>query len=342
MPSLERFASLPAPSLRPGPLVVTRGTAVYRAAADEHHIVWETGPVEEEDVPTSLLQRDLDSGRTTRLARNIYPAYGVASTRRWVVYAEGNGANLVAVTHDGSRRTVLSSSLVAPIAARGELVAWAEQQRQTQRVIVRNFATGQEWVAAKMSRCNHGRCYQIGAVTLAGSGVVFTRTASGPDVSFIARRAFDAPRVSAVKVPGDPQPELVPSSAGAVYFALDRGWYRWDFGRAQPQRMSFAANPPAQLLTHEGGRWFVLTRRGCRSGVASVEQPGRRSILTAPSTVVRSALRSTPKGICVDLGSLVSTARQPLTAWAVAPEESEEEHEDVGVAGVVYAAARLP
>jgi hypothetical protein len=314
---------------------------VYRAAADQHHVVWETGPVEEEDVPTSLLQRDLATGTTTRLARNIYPAYGLASTRRWVVYAEGNGASLVALTHDGSRRTVLSSNLVAPIAARGELVAWAEQEGQTQRIIVRNLATGQEWMAAKMSRCQRGGCYQIGAVTLADRGVVFTRTASGPDVSFIERRAFAAPRVSAVKIAGDPQPELVPSSAGAVYFALDRGWYRWDFGRSPPHRMRFAANPPAQLLAHEAGRWFLLTRRGCRSGVASVEQHGSRTIVAAPSTLVKAAVRSTPEGICVDLGSLVSTARQPLTAWAVAPEESEEEHTDVGVAGVVYAGGRV-
>jgi hypothetical protein len=120
----EPSASAPAPSLPPGVFAATAGTVVYQAAADRNHVVWETGPVQGAGARTALLQRDPRSRRRTTLALDVFPAYGLASTTGWVVYAEGlEGRRLVAIAHDASKRIVLSHSRAAPMAARGELVA---------------------------------------------------------------------------------------------------------------------------------------------------------------------------------------------------------------------------
>jgi hypothetical protein len=337
----EPSAAVPARSLPPGAFAVTAGTVVYRAAADRNHVVWETGPLEDSGVRTALLQRDLRTGRRTTLALDVFPAYGLASTAGWVVYAAGlDGRRLVAVAHDGAKRIVLSHSLAAPVAARGELVAWVEEKHGAQRVIVRDMAKGVEWLAATMRRCEHGRCYQVGAVALADRGVVFTRTASGPDTSLVVRRAFSDSRVSAVKVANDPQADLVPSSAGALYHVFDRGWYRWDFGQARPRRTSFPAKSNAQLLGYERGRWFTLTQHGCRSGVVAVRDTGRRTRIGPPAAVRARTARG--HRTCIALGSLVWTGRQALTAWGLVPAESQHGHSDAGIAGVGHIGKGLP
>jgi len=86
---------------------------------------------------------------------------------------------LFAVRHDGFGRRTLTANLAAPFAARGERVAWAELDQDTYRVVVRNMATGKQWIAAKVPRCVATRCFRIDGVTLADGGVVFSRGAIG-------------------------------------------------------------------------------------------------------------------------------------------------------------------
>jgi hypothetical protein len=62
--------------------------AVYRVAADEHHLVFEVGPHAEVREDVVLFQRDLRNDRTTTLARGVAHDGGLASTVGWVVYAE--------------------------------------------------------------------------------------------------------------------------------------------------------------------------------------------------------------------------------------------------------------
>jgi hypothetical protein len=245
----------------------------------------------------------------------------------------------MAVRHDGSRRVVLSRGLVAPLAARGDVVAWAEQERDRQRVVARDTVTGAEWVAADLPRCERGRCYRIDRVALAERGVVFTRVTSGPDESRIVRRAFADRASTQVTIPGDPQADLAPSSAGALYYAFDRGWYRWDFGQAHPRHVGLPVRPPALLLGYESGHWFSLTQRGCRYAVTVLDPAGRRMTSIAARTLGRVAAH---RSSCVQLSASAWTGRRLVTAWGVAPQEELEEHLDVGLIAVVHASERLP
>src|SRR5262249_12962603 len=149
------------------------------------------------------------------------------------------------------------------------------------RVVVRDMSGRRPPVILSMKRCELQRCYQIEAVTLAERGVVVTRDGTNPDGSFIVRLAFSGRTPTQVAVPDDPQPDLVPSSAGALYYAVGRGWYRWDFGEARPHGTGFAANPPATLLGYERGIWFLATRSGCTSTVVALDRGRRRAITSS-------------------------------------------------------------
>ncbi len=324
------------PSLTPGVLVKTTERFHFRVAADLNHLLWMTGPLEARVAPTVLMQRDLRSKRSATLAVDVDPGFGLASTTGWVTYAEtGPEPRLLAVTHDGRRRVTLSRSLVAPIAGRGELVAWAEQVGQAHRVVVRDMARETDWVAAEMPRCVRGQCYQIGGVTLAERGVVFTRSATAPDTSVVVRRAFSDPRPQEVRIPGDPQPDLAPSSAGALYHVIRRGWLRWEFGNARPRATRFGADPPVGVLAYERGTWFIIRQKGCSAGIVALRSGHRRQTVADPKHV-HAAVGGT-RGQCAQLGGFTFTGRQPLTAWGVIPEHSLEEHSEHGLAGVVLA-----
>jgi hypothetical protein len=334
--SFHHLAHVSAPLLRSGPLVVTRGRVVHHVAADGRYVVWEAGPLQDPRAPTSLLERDLKSRRTRVLARNVEPNYGLASTGGWVVFAQGNApTRLVAVRHDGSRRTVLSRSLRAAVDARGTLIAWAEETTSQQRVVVRDMKRGIDRLAVEMRRCTHGRCYQLEQVTLADDGVVFTRDGSNPDRSLVMRRAFSDGALTAVAIARDPQPDLIPSSAGAIYYVLGRGWYRWDFGQRRPHRTRFRANPPAPLLAYEDGHWFLASRRGCDFGVVMLERNGQSRTIISPGRLRR--LASPERRVCTVLEGFAWTRRQALTAWALAPKFSIDSHVDFGLVGVAFA-----
>ena len=246
------------------PLVVVPGKAVERVAADAHHVVWEAGPLESGNEPSRLFERSLAGGRARLLAANVDPGYGLASTSRWIVYA-GAGRRLLTVTHAGTKRAVLSTSLLTPVAGRGDRIAWAEQQGDRQRVVVRDMAADRTVLSVSMPRCKGKRCYQLEQVTLADKGVVFARDGTNPDQSVVVRIRFSDRARSEASLPHDPQPDLIPSSAGALYYALGRGWFRWDFGQRRPRLLPFRASPPAPLLAYERGLWLLSDRRGCDS-----------------------------------------------------------------------------
>jgi copper transport protein len=297
------------------------------------YILWETLP-SEDGGSTALVERDLRARRTRILARDIASQYALASTGRWVVYVVGaTPPRLMALRSDG-RRLLLASRLLTAFASRGERVAWAEQDGERQRVVVREMTTGKEWVAADLPTCDRGRCYRIDAVTLADRGVAFARGAIGPQPSFVVRRAFRAPGAEVARLVNDPQPDLVPSSAGAVYYALGRGWYRWDFGQKQPRRSSLAAS--AQAVRYEDGRWFLLEHRPCGDTLLA-EQRGRRRIVVATAASVRRLVGITKK-LCVTFGGLSWIEDRPLTTWTVAPPDA---HSDEGLTSVVLVGARL-
>jgi hypothetical protein len=318
-------------------LLVTRGSVVGPVAVDAGHVVAVVGPIEAENAVPRLVQRELPRGRTTTLARDVDPTQGLASTTDWVAYATSNGA-LVAIRHDGSRPRVLTPSLIAPVSSRGQLVAWAESRGARQRVIVRNMGSGSEWVAADMPRCGRAGCYRIDVVTLADRGVVFDRGAIGPQPSFVVRRAFSAARPTAIAIPDDPQPDLEPSSAGALYYAFGRGWYRWDFGHSRPARTAFddRLRRPA-VLRYEHGHWLVLARNGCETGLRA-SLPGAQTVdlETAPRLLSLLGIRHR---MCVYSLGVVWTGSQAVSAWAVQPRAEMDAHEDVGLAGLAVAGA---
>jgi hypothetical protein len=313
---------------------VTKGRAVKQVAGDRRRLVWETGPLEGENSRTTLFERSL-GGRARPLVRNVSSSYGLGLASGWIVYAKGGArTGLSAIRPDGSGRMVLSRWLAAPFAARGRLIAWIEQHGRQQKVVVRDMSTGRVRLTRMVPRCQHGHCYQLGQVMLADRGVVFTRDSTNPDLSWVVRIRFAGHVLTSVRIPHDPQPNLVPSSTGAVYYVVGRGWYRWDFGQ-KPRGTPFPASPPAPLLGRERDRWFLSTRHGCDFGVIVLGADGRRRVVASPQRVRR--LASSKSRFCVLLQAFDGTGRRPLTAWALVPPESSEEHSDKGLIGVALA-----
>jgi hypothetical protein len=317
---------------------VTKGRAVKQVAADRRRLVWETGPLEGENSRTTLFERSL-GGRGHVLVRNVKSSYGLALASGWVVYADGGArTRLSAIRPDGSGRMVLSRWLAAPFAARGRLVAWIEQHGRQQKVVVRDMSTGRVRLVSTPPRCEHGHCYQLEQVTLADRGVVFTRDSTNPDLSWVVRIRFSTRVLTSVQIRRDPQPNLVPSSAGALYYVFGRGWYRWDFG-GRPRGTPFRANPPAPLLNYERGRWLLSTRRGCDFGVVALTAGGRRTVVASPRRLKRFVPSGSPR--CVLLQAAAWVGAQPLTAWALVPPKSSEEHSDKGLFGLAFAGKLL-
>jgi hypothetical protein len=323
----------PIPRLKVGTPFVRDDLAPGPIAVDPGHLVWMMGSFEGEYGIDVLTQLDLKTGRRATLDRDVNRGFGLASTSGWVVYAKNMGrVSLVAVRHDGTKRTVLTRVLATAVASRGELVAWGEERGSTQRVIVRDMAKGVQWLAATLPRCEHHRCYRLDAVTLAERGVAFTRGAIGPQPSIVMRRAFSERRPTALKLAGDPQPDLVPSSSGALFYAFQRGWYRWDFGTRRPSVRRLAV-PGATLIASAAGRSFALVHTGCRTRLFSWLGEGRPVDVTTPAHLI--GIAKMPTETCVGFGGLVWTGKQAVTAWALIPPESAEAHSDEGTVGII-------
>lgn len=319
-----------------GALVLTRGVGVGSVAADRRHLVWVVGPSEPTDANTTLRQGKFGGGKTVTLARGVRMGYGLASTTGWVVYPGGVPPSLKAVRHDGSRTRVLSrGALLAPPASRGERVAWAEQEGDRQRVIVHDMARDKRWLAADMPRCVRSKCYRIDAVTLADRGVVFDRGAIGPQASVVVRRGFSGARPARLVLRHVAQPQLVPSSAGALYYATGHGWRRWDFGEARPRGTPFRRARPAPLVAYEHGHWLLVRRHGCESVLVARLPSGRRRVLASPSGA--GGMPTRQYSACHFFQALAWRGRRPLSAWTVIPAASVEAHSNRGLTGAVLA-----
>jgi hypothetical protein len=181
-----------------------------------------------------------------------------------------------------------------------------------------------------MQRCVHGKCFRLDAVTLANAGVVFTRGAIGPQPSHIVERPFaGSPRQ--VTLAGDPQPDLAPSAAGAVYNFFGHGWYRWDFTAAKPVRTRFGGN--TSVLGYEQGTWYLGVGPVCARRLLGARAGG------APTPVL-TALRAkrvarVPAGDCATLIAVQPTARGVLTSWAFIPTISNTAHIDFDLVGAL-------
>ena len=336
----------PGSRLKSGALVVTQGGGIapLSVAGGRRYLDWEMGPLEESSAGATLVERELRTGQTAVLALNVDPAFGIASTADWVIYVSSAGGSqkLVAIRHGGSQRITLDDAApLSPLAASGELVAWAREVGERQQVVVFDMKSQRRWVATDMPRCVGQDCYRIDAVTLADEGVVFSRGAVGSQPSFIVRRGFSAREPETTELPNDPQPDLVPSSSGAVFYWLLHGWYRWDFGSARPQRIVTPGNSRSTPLVSEDGRLFQLIQTGgCRSRIVVRRGRHRTTVIAAPSRLHNLTQRQ--HGVlCASLNGLSWTGDQVLSAWTLLPRSSEHADTDEGLIGLVFASKRV-
>jgi hypothetical protein len=329
----------PKARLKPGWLLLVTGGEAESIAAAGHTLAWELVPLRA-GRPSGLMERDQRTGEVRKLATETLPQFGLAATTNHVVFAQpsNSGVELFTIRQDGSDRLVLSRSLAAPIASRGEFIAWAEQSGSSQQVVVRNMSTHHEWIAARMPRCRGDRCYRIDSVTLADHGVVFDRGAIGPHPSLIVRRRFQDPEPTVAEVPNDPQPELANSSDGALYYWLQHGWMRWDFGQKRPHLTELRGVQP-WLLGSERGRLLLLTGPRCRPRLVVRSRSHPKLVINAPATTPASPREFGP--LCRRLTDLAWQDGRLLVAWSVLPKASLGAATKVGLVGVVTA-TRIP
>jgi hypothetical protein len=312
------------------------GRVLNPVAKSPRYLVWESGPLSARGVPTLLRQRDLGTGSIRTLAQNADRNAGVAVTRRWVAYVAATPSpTLFIVRHDGSQRHAIGHNVSTPIASRGVRLAWADQTNKRQRIYVANLASGHRWLAAAFRRCVQRRCYRIDYVTLGQGGVVFTRGAVGPQPSFVLRRRFRMKAVEAVRLPGDPQPDLARSSAGALYYYFGHGWYRWDFGHPHPTLTRFKGSSQVDIVGFEQGTWYLIGGNRCHPSLRIVRPSGRATTLMSARRAARRA--AVPLSDCVLLTStLISAAGVGVvTAWAFEPNYSINAHVDFGLVGAI-------
>jgi hypothetical protein len=321
-------------------LLAQRGYSIGPIATDGRFLYWEAA-AGDEDQDVALLERDLRTGAVATLAKGMFRAFGLATTPGGVVYAtrSATGAELEVIDPSGKHRRVLSRSLAAPFDARGDVVAWAEADAVRQRVVVRNMRTGRQFVAMNRRHCRGTRCYRIDRVTVADAGVVIALGTVGQGYpSLILRRRWEEAKPELAEVAADPQPDLVPSASGALYFQLGRGWVEWNFDEARPRRTSLRGARP-WLLAAEGHRQLILTGPACGTKVGVRFPDGRTAHLPSPGSSPASPTRFGP--LCRQLMGYAWTGNRLLLAWSIAPKISVDAHQDVGISGMITA-ARVP
>jgi hypothetical protein len=291
------------------------GPAANGASVAANALVWETLP---ETGVAALVERNLATRRTQTLARNVAALYGLAVTPTSIVYAAGtNPVRLVALDRRSGRPSTLGESLAAPFARRGDRIAWAEEASGHQRVVVYDLRRRSEWTAASLPSCDGTRCYRIDGVSLADRGVVFVRSAIGPQPSLVVRRAFGSTTLEIAKIAHDPQPDLVSSATGAAYYALGRGWYRWDFGAARPERIRGFAATSDEPLGFDGRTWLVREHRGCDDVLAERTESEAAAVVASPASA--HAIAGVRSSVCVRLETLNWNGTRPVTTWLVVP-----------------------
>ena len=313
-----------------GPTTIGRapGELFGPLASTARYIVY-AQPSGDDDEPVPIEELDLRTHRKTTLVAAGLPALGVGATAGWAAFVApyGNGQALFAVRHRTTRRVVLSTSIVSPVTSHGDELAWAEERGGRQRVLVRTMTTQHTWVAADFPRCAAGNCYRIDYVTLSDAGVAFDRGAIGPQPSFVLRRRFDGP-LESTAVPGDPQPDLVPSSAGAFYFVLDRGWFRWDFASRHPQLTAAPRPPTAQVLAVSARGVLVQTGTSCHAKLVFMSA-GRSQTLLPPKTAGATG------EVCAHVTGFSIEAKRLVVGWGLLPKLSLQTHSDAGVLGIL-------
>jgi copper transport protein len=289
------------------------GAAANAVSSDGTTILWETVPTQESE-QTALVERNLETGRTRTLARNVAPLFGLTATRTAIVYATATSPErLVLLDRRSRRQTELTEALAAPFASRGHRIAWAQERNGRQRVIVYDLRHNTTWTAADFPNCVSQPCYRIGSITLAANGVVFDRIAAGSDTSYIIRRAYSAPKPQRTVVKHDPQPDLAPSATGALYYAR-QGWYRWDFDQQQPQPVTaFAAD--SYPIAYDGSRWLLLQRHGCADTIVERPTRGRSHAIASPATA--QTVTGVRTGICVRVQNMTLSNTRPITTWSI-------------------------
>jgi hypothetical protein len=262
----------------------------------------------------------------------VAPGFGLAVAAGRAVYAVGaSPPRLVAMPTRGGRREVLARRLLSPVASRGTRVAWAEERGGTQRIRVRDMASGKTLVAGDLPACEQGRCFRIDGVELADRGVVVARGAIGPQPSAVLRRSFAASQPESVRLAHDPQPDLIASSAGAAYFALGRGWRRWDFGSPRPVRAHYGAYARATPVAYDAGRWYVVRPGTCGDRLLASNR-GRtgRTVISSDAVL---AMAGNPPEACARFRGLTGSGASTVTTWAVSPADSH--HAEEGTVGVI-------
>jgi copper transport protein len=305
------------------------GGAASGLSLDGRTVLWET-VAGEDGGQAALVERNLDTHRTRTLVRGVASQYGLAATADSIVYATATvPVRLVATDRRSGRVSVLAHALAAPFAWRGDRVAWAEEQGGRQRVVVYDLRRRTTWTAADLPSCAEGLCYRVDAVTLAARGVVFARGAIGSHASYVVRRGFSAPRSESTRIERDPQPDLVPSATGAAYYALGRGWYRWDFGAKQPRRVGALAAPSLTAVAFDGRRWLLLHHRGCDDALVGAVPAGRTTSVASPAHV--RAVAGVRTDVCVRFQGVTWAVDRPVTTWIVVPRSTHSE----GATGVI-------
>jgi hypothetical protein len=318
-------------------IVAQRGFSIGPLASMGRYVFWEAaGDEGQRDVV--LLERDLKTGATRILAHGVSPALGIATTPDTVVFAaqSATGTHLVGMDSAGGHRHVLSRSLIAPFDARGDMVAWPEGDTVRQRVIVRNMRTGRQFVAMAGARCRGPRCYRIDRVTVASKGVVFDLGSVGQGYpSLVGRRRWDATKTSFIEIANDPQPDLVRSSSGALFYRLRHGWMEWNFDEDRPHVTSVRETRP-WLLAAQGGHRLVLTGGACNPQVGLIRAGGRIAVFPAPDSTPASPTQF--GALCRQLTGIAWTGNRLLLAWSFAPKISLESHSEAGLSGMITAA----
>jgi hypothetical protein len=144
----------------------------------------------------------------------------------------------------------------------------------------------------------------------------------------VIRRRFASSNLEELRLANDPQPDLVPSSTGALVYALHRGWRRWDFAQANPTRVAVDEARRDQPLLSERGRWFVLRHDGCDDVVVEV-RPRRTTVVGSPAAV--RALSGAGKEFCAKFISLTWSEGRAVTTWSVTPAAAHSHAEATGV-----------
>lgn len=147
----------------------------------------------------------------------------------------------------------------------------------------------------------------------------------------IVRRRFGQGKLTIAAVEGDPQPDLPPSSAGALYFRLRHGWMRWDFGTRRPRPTKLDAGQ--WIVGYENGR--LLLRTGSQCLPRLIVRIQGRSSETVPVPVSTTASTRGFGPLCRLMTDFAWTGRRLVVAWAVIPRISLNVHTNVGLVGVV-------